>query len=84
MDTVFGIVIGLLSCFVVRCLLSGFSTIDQNQRGVKTRFGRAVRVPGGTTTLDDPIAVFLRRVHQPFRGGAASTEARREYASRPR
>jgi regulator of protease activity HflC (stomatin/prohibitin superfamily) len=60
MDTVIGIVIGLLLWFVVRCLLSGFYTIDQNQRGVKTRFGRAVRVPGGTTTLDDPVAVFLR------------------------
>jgi regulator of protease activity HflC (stomatin/prohibitin superfamily) len=59
MDTAFGIVIGLLLWFVVRCLLSGFYTIDQNQRGVKTRFGRAIRVPGGTTTLDDPIATFL-------------------------
>ena len=26
----------------------------------KTRFGRAVRVPGGKTTLDDPIAEMLR------------------------
>jgi regulator of protease activity HflC (stomatin/prohibitin superfamily) len=60
MDTAIGIVVGLALWFVVRCLLSGFYTIDQNQRGVKTRFGRAIRVPGGTTSLDDPIATFLR------------------------
>ncbi|MBZ5621319.1 MAG: SPFH domain-containing protein [Acidobacteriia bacterium] len=59
MDTLVGIVIGLLLWFVVRCVLFGFYTIDQNQRGVKTRFGRAIRVPGGKTTLDDPIAEFL-------------------------
>ncbi len=59
MDTAIGIVIGLLLWFVVRCLVFGLYTIDQNQRGVKTRFGRAIRVPGGTTTLDDPIAEFL-------------------------
>jgi regulator of protease activity HflC (stomatin/prohibitin superfamily) len=59
MDTAIGTVIGLLLWFVVRCLLFGLYTIDQNQRGVKTRFGRALRVPGGTTTLDDPIATFL-------------------------
>jgi regulator of protease activity HflC (stomatin/prohibitin superfamily) len=60
MTTFIGIGIGLLLWFVVRCVLSGVYTIDQNQRGVKTRFGRALRVPGATTTLDDPIAVFLR------------------------
>jgi hypothetical protein len=27
---------------------------------VKTRFGRAVRVPGGKTTLDDPVSEMLR------------------------
>jgi regulator of protease activity HflC (stomatin/prohibitin superfamily) len=59
MDTAIGIVIGLLLWFVVRCLVFGLYTIDQNQRGVKTRFGRAIRVPGGATTLDDPIAGFL-------------------------
>ena len=59
MDIAIGIVIGLLLWFVVRCLVFGLYTIDQNQRGVKTRFGRAIRVPGATTTLDDPIAAFL-------------------------
>ncbi|HTS24391.1 MAG TPA: SPFH domain-containing protein [Bryobacteraceae bacterium] len=59
MDILVGIFFGLLLWFVVRCVLFGFYTIDQNQRAVKTRFGRAVRV-GNKTTLDDPIAEFLR------------------------
>ncbi len=59
MDIVIGIFVGLFLWFVVRCVLFGFYTIDQNQRAIKTRFGRAVRVPGGKTTLDDPIAEFL-------------------------
>jgi regulator of protease activity HflC (stomatin/prohibitin superfamily) len=59
MDIAVGILIGLLLWFLVRCVLFGFYTIDQNQRAIKTRFGRAVRVPGGKTTLDDPIAEFL-------------------------
>ena len=60
MDTAVGIFVGLVLWFVVRCVLFGFYTIDQNERAVKTRFGRAVRVPGGATTLNDPIAEFLR------------------------
>jgi regulator of protease activity HflC (stomatin/prohibitin superfamily) len=59
MDIASGIVIGLLAYFLVRCVLIGFYTIDQNERAVKTRFGRALRAPGATTTLADPIAEFL-------------------------
>jgi regulator of protease activity HflC (stomatin/prohibitin superfamily) len=46
--------------FLARCILFGVYTVDQNERAVKTRFGRALRVPGGPTTLNDPIAEFLR------------------------
>jgi len=60
MDILVGMFIGLVLWFLVRCVLFGFYTIDQNQRALKTRFGRAVRVPGGKTTLDDPIAEFLK------------------------
>jgi regulator of protease activity HflC (stomatin/prohibitin superfamily) len=60
MDTALGVLIGLAIYFVLRVVLFGFYTIDQNQRAVKTRFGRAQRVPGGATTLADPIAEFLR------------------------
>jgi regulator of protease activity HflC (stomatin/prohibitin superfamily) len=38
----------------------GVYTVDQNERAVKTRFGRAVRVPSGKTTLDDPVSETLR------------------------
>ena len=42
-----------------RCGLTGFYTVDQNERAVKTVFGRAQRI-GNLTTLDDPIAESLR------------------------
>ncbi len=58
-EIVSGIVIGLLAWFVVRCILGGFFTVDQNQRAVKTVFGRAQRL-GQATTLDDPVAESLR------------------------
>src|SRR5450755_593885 len=59
MQILAGVCLGLVAWFVVRCVLFGFYTIDQNQRAIKTRFGRAIRVPGGKMTLDDPIAEFL-------------------------
>ncbi|MHB0935952.1 MAG: SPFH domain-containing protein [Armatimonadota bacterium] len=54
-----GIVIGAAVWFTVRCILSGFYTVDQNQRAVKTVLGRAQRV-GSATTLEDPISESLR------------------------
>lgn len=53
-----GIVIGLLAWFLVRCLLSGIYTVNQNERAVKTSFGRADRIPEATT-LNDPISASL-------------------------
>lgn len=58
MDILIGILIGFLAWVVVRCVLTGFYTVDQNQRAVKTVFGRAERL-GGRTTLEDPIATTL-------------------------
>jgi regulator of protease activity HflC (stomatin/prohibitin superfamily) len=52
MQILAGIVLGLIAWFLLRILLMGVYTVDQNERAVKTRFGRAVRVPGGKTTLD--------------------------------
>ncbi len=60
MLTLLGILLGLLAWFALRILLMGVYTVDQNERAVKTRFGRAVRVPGEKTTLDDPMAECLR------------------------
>lgn len=59
MDILAGIIIGFLAWLIIRCGLTGFYTVDQNQRAVKTVFGRAQRA-GNLTTLDDPIATSLR------------------------
>jgi len=45
--------------FMVRYLLAGLFTVAQNERAVKTRFGRAQRIVG-RTTLDTPMAEHLR------------------------
>jgi len=59
MDFLLGLFLGAGAWFFVRVLLLGVYTVDQNQRAVKTSFGRAERVDG-KTTLDDPISEFLR------------------------
>jgi regulator of protease activity HflC (stomatin/prohibitin superfamily) len=56
--TFLGIIVGFVAWFFVRYFAAGFYTVDQNQRAVKTSFGRAERV-GEQTTLHDPIAEAL-------------------------
>jgi regulator of protease activity HflC (stomatin/prohibitin superfamily) len=58
MSIMLGLVTGFFAWFVLRCVIGGLFTLDQNERGVKTSFGRAERI--GRTTLDDPIAQTLR------------------------
>lgn len=53
-----GCIFGFLAWFFLRCIVTGIYTVDQNERAVKTRFGRAVRI-GELTTLDDPISDML-------------------------
>ncbi|MBK8986074.1 MAG: SPFH domain-containing protein [Chloroflexi bacterium] len=53
-----GILLGFLGWFFLRYVINGFYTVDQNERAVKTRFGRAVRL-SKSTTLDDPISESL-------------------------
>jgi regulator of protease activity HflC (stomatin/prohibitin superfamily) len=60
MDVLAGFLLGALAWLFVRIILLGVYTVDQNERAVMTSFGRAERVPGGKTTLDDPIAEHLR------------------------
>ena len=60
MPVLIGFLLGLLLWFLVRVVLFGIYTVDQNERAVKTSFGRAERLPGGKTTLDDPIAAALQ------------------------
>ncbi len=53
-----GVYIGVLIWFVVVFILRGFYIINQDQRAIKTVFGRAQRL-NGKSTLADPIAVNL-------------------------
>src|SRR6266568_548207 len=59
MQILIGCLLGFLIWFFLRIVLTGIYTVDQNERAVITRFGRAERLPG-KTTLDDPIATYLR------------------------
>src|SRR5947207_7598736 len=59
MQIIIGCFIGFCAWFVVRYLIAGLYTVDQNERAVKTRFGRAERIEN-LTILDDPIAEHLR------------------------
>jgi regulator of protease activity HflC (stomatin/prohibitin superfamily) len=59
MSTIFlGCVVGFVVWFLVRYLAAGFYTVNQNERAVKTSFGRAERV-GNAMTSQDPIAAQL-------------------------
>ena len=53
-----GVVVGFVAWFLVRYLMAGIYTVNQNERAVKTSFGRAERV-GTANTLADPIAEAL-------------------------
>lgn len=57
MNLLTSIIAGVGIWFLIRFILTGLYTVDQNERAVKTRFGRAERL--GSTTLDDPIAQYL-------------------------
>ena len=59
MDVIAGFVAGIFVWFLVRVILLGVFTVNQNERAVKTSFGRAERLPGNRTTLEDPIAAAL-------------------------
>ncbi len=55
MSVPLGCIVGFVAWFLTRYLLAGLYTVDQNERAVKTSFGRAERI-GSLTTLDDPIS----------------------------
>ena len=61
--------LGIVAWYVIRCLIGGFFVVNQNERAVKTVFGKAKRIKG-KTTLDDSISEQLRederlRYHYP-------------------
>lgn len=53
-----GFILGFIGWFLVRYLAAGLYTVNQNERAVKTSFGRAERV-GDATTLQDPVSAML-------------------------
>jgi len=58
MDFLLGAAIGFLVWFLLNYLWAGIYTVDQNERAVKTVFGRAQRL-GGKTTLQTSQALGL-------------------------
>ena len=64
MSFIIGIFFGAVAWFIVRCVLTGFYTVEQNERAVVTTLGRAQRLKG-KTTLDLPIAEHLSDEHKP-------------------
>jgi regulator of protease activity HflC (stomatin/prohibitin superfamily) len=59
MNILLGCFCGFVAWFLVRYLLAGLFTVDQNERAVKTSFGRAQRIADGASTLGDPISEGL-------------------------
>src|SRR5947207_467987 len=59
MSFLLGYIVGVLAWFLFRYLVAGLYTVNQNERAVKTSFGRAQRAPGNATTADDPISEGL-------------------------
>lgn len=58
-----GLVVGFLAWFFLRYVLTSFYTVDQNERAVKTIFGRAERV-GKATTANSPLGETLSEEHK--------------------
>src|SRR5580765_3143616 len=58
MSILAGILFGFVVWFLLRCIAGGIYTVNQNERAVKTSFGRADRIPGAFTTAD-PISAPL-------------------------
>ncbi len=58
MPILLGCLVGFAAWFIVQYILGGFYSVAQNERAVKTRFGRAERLEGATS-IEDPIAESL-------------------------
>src|SRR6476660_293504 len=54
MTILVGCIVGFLAWFLVSYLAAGMFTVEQNERAVKTSFGRAERIKS-LTTLADPV-----------------------------
>ena len=63
MGILLGMIAGFVVWFIFRYLLTAFYTVDQNERAVKTIFGRAERV-GSATTINSPLGETLTAEHK--------------------
>jgi len=59
----FGMFVGFIAWFVLRYILTSFYTVNQNERAVKTSFGRAERI-GKAMTADSPLGETLTEEHK--------------------
>jgi regulator of protease activity HflC (stomatin/prohibitin superfamily) len=60
---VIGAIAGFLGWFFLRYVLTSLYTVDQNERAVKTIFGRAERI-GNATTANSPLGETLSEEHK--------------------
>jgi len=63
MSVLIGIIVGFGAWFVLRYVLTAFYTVDQNERAVKTIFGRAERL-GDNMTADSALGETLTDEHK--------------------
>jgi regulator of protease activity HflC (stomatin/prohibitin superfamily) len=61
MSVLIGCFIGFVAWFLLNYLIAGLYTVDQNERAVKTSFGRANRIEGQTTLNDPEMAASLNK-----------------------
>ena len=59
MWNVTAVIVGIIAWFVLRYVLTSFFTVNQNERAMKTSFGRAQR-RGQATILETPLADTLQ------------------------
>jgi regulator of protease activity HflC (stomatin/prohibitin superfamily) len=59
-----GVLLGTLGYLAFRYVVTGFFTVDQNERAVKTSFGRALRMPGHLTSMEGPVSEGLVRADE--------------------
>ncbi len=55
-----GLLTGIVIWFVLRCVLFGFFTVDQNERALVTTFGKAPKFHGQRTSEDSAITAGFR------------------------
>ncbi|PKN93187.1 MAG: band 7 protein [Chloroflexi bacterium HGW-Chloroflexi-6] len=63
MSFMVGMIAGFIAWFFLRYVLTSLYTVDQNERAVKTIFGRAERV-GNATTANSPLGETLSEEHK--------------------